>query len=199
MTRRHLYHLAGLNPGLEPHPTDAQAHPRLRELLQQSAPCAAFVLSPCLDLLAANPPARAVLSPLGEHPNILRALLTRLPQSVFFTDRQAVADACLSALRENATHLPDDPGIQDIIAELADRSPGFTAMWQQTESAVPFRACACACAATVLHPVTGPLTLTYRSVGVPAAPGQRLVVGAPAPGSRDAEALTFLTAMTAPA
>ncbi|WP_320783505.1 helix-turn-helix transcriptional regulator [Streptomyces sp. CRN 30] len=194
-TRRQLYHLAGLNPGLAPYATNAQAHPRLRRLLEQAGPTVAFILSPCLDLLAANAPARAVLSPLGKDPNPLRALFARPPSSAYFTDRESVAHACLAALRASATDHPDDPGIRDLIDELSCQSTDFVAMWQRAESAGPHGECA----TTVIHPATGRLTLTFRSIGEPAVPGQRLIIGVPAPGSRDAEALTFLTAMTVPA
>jgi hypothetical protein len=45
---------------------------------------------------------------------------------------------------------------------------------------------------TVIHPSTGPLTLTYRTVGVRASPGQFQLVGSPLPRSRDAESTSRL-------
>ncbi|PSM45036.1 transcriptional regulator [Streptomyces dioscori] len=197
--RDHLFRLAGLDPGLRPDDPREHVHPELLRLLESSHPSAAYALSPSFDVLAANAEARALLSPLagdggpagaGRQLNLIRALFTHPQAGNYYPDRPLAVTASLYALRLNAARLPGDTEIVDLVAELSTTTADFTTAWQDGSAVGLDRAYG-----TVVHPVAGRVALTYRVLGVPAAPGQRLLIGTPAPGSRSAEALVYLAAM----
>ncbi|MFB8106860.1 helix-turn-helix transcriptional regulator [Streptomyces sp. NPDC056007] len=189
--RERLYRLAGRNPSLGPPPAQAAAHPSLRQSLTGTS-SAVVVLSPCLDVLAANVPAQAVFSPLGTNVNLLRALFTPSQEPVFFTDRNYTARTFLRVLRANSARRPQDTDLSDLVQELSDLSADFAAMWTLIEDHF---APSGECTLTVAHPWTGPLTLTYRTLRIEPNTGQHLVVGSPASESRDSQTLAYLTAM----
>ncbi|MEU6032030.1 helix-turn-helix transcriptional regulator [Streptomyces tauricus] len=202
--RKHLFHLAGLNPNLRPDNAREQVHPEFLRLLEASHQAAAYVLSPCFDILAANEPAQALLSPFaaaggtGSDQNLMRILFTHPQARNYFAQWPSAAAASLHTLHRNALWLPDDTGIADLVTDLAAESPDFTTAWRaragQDRTAVGLdRAYR-----HVVHPAAGRLTLTYRVLGVAAVPGQRLLLAAPVPGSRSAQAFTYLAAMGGP-
>ncbi|MEV7141555.1 helix-turn-helix transcriptional regulator [Streptomyces tauricus] len=201
--RKHLFHLAGLNPNLRPDSAREQVHPEFLRLLEASHQAAAYVLSPCFDILAANEPAQALLSPLaaggtGSDQNLMRILFTHPQARNYFARWPSAAAASLRTLHRNALRLPDDTGITDLVTDLAAESPDFTTAWRagarQDRTAVGLdRAYR-----DVVHPAAGRLTLTYRVLGTAAVPGQRLLLAAPVPDSRSAQAFTYLAAMGGP-
>ncbi|GHI99343.1 helix-turn-helix transcriptional regulator [Streptomyces olivaceus] len=188
--RGHLFRLAGLNPRLHPDSVRAQIHPDLLELMEQSHRAAAWALSPCLDMLAANAPARAVLSPFGSETNAIRLAFAHPEAQEFFADWPAAAMAAVSVLRHNVVRLPQNTDILDLVAEMSSASADFTRMWQNTTTADVGYA-----QGTVVHPAAGRITLTCRVIGAPTAPGQHLLIAAPPPEGRSAEAFTYLAAM----
>ncbi|MFD8731412.1 helix-turn-helix transcriptional regulator [Streptomyces sp. NPDC059611] len=191
--RGNLHRLAGLNPSLGPPHAQAGVHPSLRQALGGASSAVTLVLGPCLDVLAANVPAQAVLSPLGTDVNLLRTLFTHPPKHVFFTDRHSTARILLRALRANCARRPQDSHLSDLVQELSALSSDFAAQWALPEGRADSGG---ACTLAVAHPWAGPLTLTYRTLHVEATTGQRLITGSPASGSRDSQALTYLTAMS---
>ncbi|MFE6888084.1 helix-turn-helix transcriptional regulator [Streptomyces sp. NPDC057694] len=195
--RAHLFHLAGLNPNLRPDNTRARVPSPLLQLLETSHQAAAYVLSPCFDILAANAPAQALLSPFadgaedtGGELNLIRILFTHPQAKTFFTEWPLAATASLHALRRNAFRLPGDTEIEDLVADLFAQAPGFTDIWPGDATAGLDRAYG-----SVDHPAAARIELSYRVLSVPAAPGQQLLIGSPAPGGRSAQALSYLTAM----
>ncbi|MFE7071603.1 helix-turn-helix transcriptional regulator [Streptomyces sp. NPDC057620] len=198
-SRHHLFRLAGLDPGRRPDDPRRRVHPELLCLLELSHPSAAYALSPSFDVLAANAEARALLSPLGgaggpagagTQLNLIRALFTHPQARNYYARWPLAVTASLHALRLNAARLPTDAGIAELVAELSAGTADFATAWQDGSAASLDRAYG-----TVVHPRAGRVALTYRVLGVPAAPGQRLLIGTPAPGSRSAEALVYLAAM----
>ncbi|MFE9686243.1 helix-turn-helix transcriptional regulator [Streptomyces sp. NPDC006285] len=208
--RSHLFHLAGLNPNLRPASARKQVHPEFLRLLEASHQAAAYVLSPCFDILAANEPAQALLSPFaatggvggsspdGSGQNLIRIVFTHPQARNYFAQWPSAVASCLHTLRRNALRLPGDTEIADLITDLTAESDDFTKAWQnkawQDRTAVgldrAFR--------NVVHPAAGRITLTYRVLGAAAVPGQRLLLAAPVPGSRSAQAFTYLAAMGGP-
>ncbi|MEI7033584.1 helix-turn-helix transcriptional regulator [Streptomyces pratensis] len=190
--RSHLFRLAGLNPNLRPDTARGQAHPELLHILDASHQAAAYVLSPGFDILAANAHAQALLSPFaGGDQNLLRILFTHPGARSYFTEWPMAVAGSLRTLRLNAVQLPQDTEIMDLVADLTIESADFARRW---ESGAPIgldRAYR-----KVVHPAAGHIELSYRLHGVAAVPGQHLLVGAPAPGSRSAEAFTYLAAMS---
>ncbi|AEM85945.1 helix-turn-helix transcriptional regulator [Streptomyces violaceusniger] len=195
--RAHLFRLAGLNPSLRSDCARERVPPPLLQLLEASHQAAAYVLSPCLDILAANAPAQALLSPFtdgaecaGGALNLTRILFTHPRAKTYFAQWPLAVTVSLLALRRNALWLPDDTEIEDLIAELSPQMADFTGHCAGDTATALDRAYG-----TVVHPAAGRIELTYRVVSAPAAPGQQLLIGTPAPGGRSAQALTYLTAM----
>lgn len=203
-TRKHLFHLAGLNPNLRPDSAREQVHPEFLRLLEASHQAVAYVLSPCFDILAANEPAQALLSPLAatgrisSNQNLIRILFTHPQARNYFAEWPSAATASLHTLHRNALRLPSDTEIADLVTDLTAASADFTKAWQdrawQDRTAVGLdRAYR-----NVVHPTAGRITLTYRVLGAAAVPGQRLLLAVPVPGSRSAQAFTYLAAMGGP-
>lgn len=194
--RSHLFRLAGLNPNLRPDTACGQVHPELLHLLDASHQAAAYVLSPSFDILAANAHARTMLSPFagadeaGTDQNLLRILFTHPEARTYFTEWPVAAAGSLHTLRLNAVRLPQDTDIADLVTGLSAESADFARRWENGAAIGLDHAYR-----RVVHPAAGHIELSYRVHGVAAVPGQHLLVGAPAPGSRSAEAFTYLAAM----
>ncbi|MFJ8405695.1 helix-turn-helix transcriptional regulator [Streptomyces microflavus] len=194
--RSHLFRLAGLNPNLRPDTTRGQVHPELLHILDSPHQAAAYVLSPSFDILAANAHARLLLSPFagadaaGTDQNLLRILFTHRRARTYFTEWPVAAAGSLHTLRLNAVRLPQDTDIVDLVTGLSAGSADFARRWEDGAVIGLDHAYK-----KVVHPAAGHIELSYRVHGVAAVPGQHLLVGVPAPGSRSAEAFTYLAAM----
>ncbi|MER5553106.1 helix-turn-helix transcriptional regulator [Streptomyces sp. NPDC002793] len=189
--RSHLFRLAGLNPNLRPDTGRGQVHPQLLHILDASHQAAAYVLSPSFDILAANAHAQALLSPFaGSDQNLLRILFAHPGARTYFTEWPVAAAGSLHTLRLNAVRLPQDTVIADLVTGLSAGSADFARRWENGAAIGLDHAYR-----RVAHPTAGHIELSYRVHGVAAVPGQHLLVGAPAPGSRSAEAFTYLAAM----
>ncbi|MGW0789459.1 helix-turn-helix transcriptional regulator [Streptomyces sp. NPDC002911] len=189
--RSHLFRLAGLNPNLRPDTARGQVHPELLHILDASDQAAAYGLSPCFDILAANAHAQALLSPfVGSEQNLIRILFTHPRARSYFPEWPVAAAGSLHTLRLNAARLPRDADIMDLVTGLSAGSADFARRWEDGAAIGLDRAYR-----SVVHPAAGQIELSYRVHDVAAVPGQHLLVGAPAPGSRSAEAFTYLAAM----
>lgn len=181
-TRAHLHRLAGAPPAERP-ATD-RISPALRQLLDGFSGSPAFVINPALDVLAANPRAEALHSPFAAADNLARMVFLDPAGRRFYTDWTSTARATAAHLRQTCGVTPDDPRLRSLIRTLTTRSPDFARLWtthdvlSKTQDTKHLH-----------HPAVGPLTVTYQSFDVRAAPGQQLIVYQPAPGTPTAEAL----------
>ncbi|WP_028800326.1 helix-turn-helix transcriptional regulator [Streptomyces sp. 142MFCol3.1] len=185
--REHLFRLAGLNPRLGPDSPQDLVHPSLLRMLEAFPRAAAYVLGPAFDVLAANAVANALLSPFGTERNMPRILFTHTRAKTVFAEWEPLRRSTVYALRLNAGRFPNDTDITDLVTELSEVSPEFTALWAERDVAGLTRAFK-----VFVHPEAGRIELTYQTFEVVDAPGQQLLVGTAEPGSRSEESLTYL-------
>ncbi|MFF3653093.1 helix-turn-helix domain-containing protein [Streptomyces sp. NPDC002181] len=185
----HLHRLAGSAPADRP-ATD-QLDPALLQLLDGFAGSPAFVVNAALDILAANPLARALHSPFSPADNLARMVFLDRAGRDFYTDWASASRGTAGHLREATGMAPDDSRLRELVRTLTTRSPDFARLWTTHEVLAKTRD-----AKHLHHPVVGPLTLTYQSFDVRAAPGQQLIVYQAAPGTPTDRALTRLAAST---
>lgn len=184
-TQAHLHRLAGTPPADRPATT--RISPDLRRLLDGFTDAPAFVVNAALDVLAANPRAEALHSPFAPADNLARMVFLDPAGRHFYTDWTATARTTSAHLRQASGITPDDPRLRSLIHALTADSPDFARLWTahdvqgKTQDTKHLH-----------HPSAGPLTVTYQSFDVRAAPGQQLIVYQPAPGTRTAEALSRL-------
>ena len=189
----HLYALANHAAGRTARDSPRASRvvrPGIRQLLETVRPCPAYVLTRTSDLLAANPEALALFPGLADWPperrNTIRYMFFHPAARELFANWEHSAKTTAAHLRSLAADTPNDPAVTALIAELLDRSPEFTRLWQRHDvrqrrgEAKPFR-----------HPQVGEFTLTNEVLYL--ADGQRMSVYQAEPGSRDHDALTLLS------
>ncbi|KUL69229.1 MULTISPECIES: helix-turn-helix transcriptional regulator [unclassified Streptomyces] len=191
--RTHLYRLAGLSPSATVGHRRDRVHPDLLRLLDAFPDAAAYVLGPAFDILATNVIADALLEPFDGERNMPRILFTHPRARDVFPDRRLITSSTVYALRLNAARFGDVPEIGELVQELLQASAEFRALWNDQNVGALTRAFK-----VFVHPEAGRVELTYESFEVRAAPGQELLVGSAEPGSRSAQALTYLASMAAP-
>ncbi|MEV7171517.1 helix-turn-helix transcriptional regulator [Streptomyces sp. NPDC093224] len=183
----HLHRLAGSPPAERP-ATDT-VDPALRRLLDGFPGSPAFVVNAALDILAANDRARALHAPFSPADNLARMVFLDPAARGFYTHWAATSRATAGHLREASGTAPDNARLREVVRTLTARSPDFARLWTTHDVLAKTQG-----AKHLHHPAVGPLTLTYQSFDVRAAPGQQLVVYQPAPGTATAEALALLGA-----
>ncbi|MCX4695467.1 helix-turn-helix transcriptional regulator [Streptomyces sp. NBC_01408] len=189
-THAHLHRLAGTPPADRP-ATD-RISPALRQLLDGFSDAPAFVINATLDILAANPRAEALHSPFAPADNLARMVFLDPAGRHFYTDWTSTARATAAHLRQTSGITPDDPRLRSLVHTLTAHSPDFTRLWTthdvlgKTQDTKHLH-----------HPSVGPLTVTYQSFDVRAAPGQQLIVYQPVPDTLTAEALFRIATRTA--
>lgn len=126
--RTHLYLLAGLNPPrADGHA--AEVTPELRRLLG-TWPHPALLRDRRWDLLAVNEPARTVFGLDGDR-NCLVAFFTNERYRDLHVNWSAVAPGVVAAFRADAVHA------DGVVADLAEASPEFAALWARHDVAAP--------------------------------------------------------------
>ena len=190
--RRHMFLLAGLAPGSRRASPGRAVSPDLLHLLDLWPATPAIVLSRRLDVLAANPLARALHSGFSRRDNLLAMLFLDPAGRTYYRDWDRAAQTSVANLRAAAGHDPDDPQLHELVAHLSSGSAEFRQLWQQQHVRGKTRD-----PKTFHHPDVGTLVLLTQTFDVPSAPGQQLVVYSAEPSSQSAQALSLLGTLAA--
>jgi MmyB-like transcription regulator ligand binding domain len=109
----------------------------------------------------------------------------------FYADWDRAANDVVAVLRSAAGRDPYDRDLSDLVGELSTQSVEFRTRWAAHN--VRFHDTGIK---DLHHPVVGDLTLTFNRLELAADPGQMLMIWTAEPGSKSAEALTFLASWT---
>ncbi|NED88870.1 helix-turn-helix domain-containing protein [Streptomyces sp. SID11233] len=174
-------------------PAAAQrVRPGLRLLLDTLGGAPAFILGRRMDVLAWNGAADALLGFSRLSPavrNVPRQVFLDPASLELYPDWAAVAAETVAHLRLDAGLHPHDKQLAALVGELSVKNEDFRRLWADHQ--VKAKAYG---VKRISHPVAGPLTLPYETLGVPGDPDQCLVVYTPEPGTESAERLALLTA-----
>ena len=160
------------------------------ELINQF-PMPAIVASRCLDVLAANPVARALSPGFTPGLNFLRWRLLEPSAREFFVDWDEATDVAVSGLREAAGSDPDDPRLRALVEELSAASARFRELWARAE--VGYRPDV----VHIRHPDIGDVYLHPNRFNIPHSGGQHMLTYRAEPGSESAAALEALRSLAA--
>ncbi|MEU6911798.1 helix-turn-helix transcriptional regulator [Streptomyces olindensis] len=196
--RDHLYDLARLankGPARGRHrPRKVTVRPSVLRIIEGLHDQPAYVRNNRMDILAANPLARALHCQAFEYEpvNPCRFVFLDPRAQVFYRDWERVARDGVGVLRVAAAKNPYDRELHDLIGELSTRSDVFRTLWGAhdvhvyTEGTKRFR-----------HPVVGDLELVHESLGLPGDDGLSITVYSADPGTPAADALKLLASWTA--
>jgi transcriptional regulator with XRE-family HTH domain len=149
----------------------------------------AIVASRCLDVLAANPGARALSPGFAPGRNFLRWRLLEPAARELYVDWDEATDVAVSGLREAAGSDPDDPRLQSLIEDLSDVSERFRELWARAE--VGYRASVI----HMRHPTVGDLYVHSYRLNIPHSDGQHMLLYRAESGSDSAGALETLRSL----
>lgn len=151
----------------------------------------AIVASRCLDVLAANPVARALSPGFTPGQNFLRWRILDPAAREFFVNWDQATDVAVSGLREAAGRDPDDPRVRALIEELSAASARFRELWARAE--VGYRADV----VHMRHPDVGDVYLHPNRFNIPHSGGQHMLTYRAEPGGESAAALEALRSLSA--
>ncbi|UNR56035.1 helix-turn-helix domain-containing protein [Streptomyces sp. A10(2020)] len=201
--REHLLNLARAADG-----SDALARPRRRTTRQWTPHRSlqwtldavtggpAFVRNGRMDVLAANPLARAFYADVYADPhnqaNLARFNFLDPASRRFYPDWDLAADVAVAILRTEAGRNPHDKELHDLVGELSTRSDAFRTRWgahnvrHHGTGTKRFH-----------HAAVGALTLAYEGLEKATEPGLTLTVYTAEPGSPSDEGLRLLASWAA--
>jgi len=192
--RSHLHDLA--RPPREPRPPAPTAVRPAVQLLLDTVAGPAFVLGRCMDVLAWNALADAVIGlsalPPGRR-NMARQAFLDPAARAFYPQWRTVAAETVAHLRLDAARRPGDAAMAALVADLSAGSELFRELWQ--EHGVQEKSHG---RKLLDHPLVGRLDVGYEALALPGDPDQLLVVYTAEPGSPTADRLaTLATAVPA--
>jgi transcriptional regulator with XRE-family HTH domain len=157
----------------------------------------AFIRNGRMDIVAANPLARAFYQPAfdfgGERPNLARfQFLDEQHSRAFYPEWDSAADIAVAILRTEAGRAPNDRDLQELVGELSTRSEAFRRRWgahnvRHHSAGVK----------TFAPPLVGPVTLHYQAAELVGETGLTMTIYTAEPGSPAEERLRLLASWTA--
>jgi transcriptional regulator with XRE-family HTH domain len=199
--RAHLFNLAhAASPVARPpkrrNPRTWTPHRSLQWTLDAVTAGPAFLRNGRMDILAANPLARAFYKDVydmpGQPPNIARFTFLDDRAGDFFPDWDMFADVTVAILRTEAARDPHNKELHDLIGEMGTRSAEFRSRWGAhlvRHHGTGFK--------TFHHPVVGEMTLAYEGMEMEAEPGLSITIYTAEPGSPSAERMQLLASWAA--
>jgi len=148
----------------------------------------AVVFGRYLDVLAANPIARALSPGFEVGQNLSRWLFADPTSKQLFQDWDDAASMTVRGLRQGSADDPDDPRLLALISELSSASERFKQLWEHADVGPPEGV------SHLLHPEVGDLYLTRTQLHLAQAPGQDIVTWHAPANSASAHALDQLRA-----
>ncbi|MBR7675159.1 helix-turn-helix transcriptional regulator [Streptomyces daliensis] len=199
--RTYLHTLLGVTATPSRHPSRSRSRdvqrlrPGLRQLLDTFDGEPVLVLGRRSDVLAATRMATALFTDFDQlpvrHRNYARWMFLGDEPRSLFLDWEQQARAAVESLRLEAGRDAEDRAINDLIAELREKSPEFDRWWeehrvhQRTHGSKRLR-----------HALVGELTVQYETLTLPGDPDTTLFVYTAEPGSASREALDLLAMWT---
>lgn len=168
----------------------------LQRLLDDLGCTPALVLGRCLDILAWNPLAAALITDFAQLPvperNYIRLVFTDPAMRRLYADWETVAHTCVALLRRQAATYPDDPRLIARVGELSVQDRQFRQWWAAHH--VAGRGVG---TKTLHHPVVGDLTLDWDTLTCATDPDQQLITWTAEPGAPSHDALRILASRNA--
>ncbi|MET7543944.1 helix-turn-helix transcriptional regulator [Streptomyces sp. NPDC005507] len=154
----------------------------------------AYVRNNRLDILAANPLARALHAPVfeSESPNTCRFVFLDPRAPSLYLDWERVARNGVGVLRVEAAKYPYDRELRSLIGELSMRSDAFRRMWGEQDVHTYTKG-----AKRFLHPAVGELALTHETLALPGDDELSIAIYNAEPGTPAADALKLLASWAA--
>lgn len=196
--RDHLFNLArAAKPARTPRArAKTPISPSLQRVLDSMAGAAAFVRNGRLDIVAANPLARALYAPVLDEPehrgNIARFDFLDPRATDYYPNYDGALSVAVALLRTEAGRAPHDRDLTELIGELATRSEAFRTRWGAHDVRTHRGG-----VKQFNHPVVGHLELAYDSMELVAAPGLVLTAYTAEPATASADALSLLASWAA--
>ncbi|MGR4850689.1 helix-turn-helix transcriptional regulator [Streptomyces sp. LARHCF252] len=196
--RDHLYALAraaNTSPArARRRPKKATVRPSVLRIVEGLHDQPAYVRNNRMDILAANPLARALLNEVFEQEpaNTCRFVFLDPRATRLYPEWERVARDGVGVLRVEVAKNPYDRELSNLIGELSTRSDAFRTMWGAhdvhvfTEGTKRFH-----------HPAVGEMELVHESLDLPGEQGLSITVYGADPGTPDADALKLLATWAA--
>jgi transcriptional regulator with XRE-family HTH domain len=198
LERTHLFTLAKPSRARPRALPPQQVRPGLRLVVDSITDVPALVLGRRLDVLAANPMAKALFTDFDALPphfrNMVRLIFLHDRVRSVCTDWHATAQGMVANLRLYAGRYPHDPALAELVGELSVQDPDFRRWWADhdvDQHAYGVGQCH--------HGLVGDLILGFESFTPTDDPEQTLWVSTVQPGSATEERLKVLASWAQPA
>jgi transcriptional regulator with XRE-family HTH domain len=198
--REHLFALArasGAGGTRRNRKTPGTLRPALQQILDAFTDAPAWIRNGRHDVLAMNPLARALYSPVLADPrrpvNTTRFVYLHPDEAErFFVDYDQVTRDAAAMLRLEAGNNPHDEKLIALVGELSTQSELFRQRWASQD--VRFHRSG---RKRLNHPVVGQLDLDFEAMPLPSEPGLQLNVYTAATGTPTADGLKLLASWAA--
>lgn len=176
--------------------TTGTVRPAIRQILDAISDAPAWVRNGRHDILAMNPLARALYSPVLANPrrpaNTARFIYLDPAAPEFFVDYDQIVRDAAAMLRLEAGRNPNDKALIALVGELSTNSELFRQRWASQDVRYHLTG-----RKRLRHPVVGQFDLDFEALALPSEPGLQLNVYTAAAGTPTADNLKLLASWAA--